>query len=121
MWNDTVIESIRKSQAKSLELDGIKSFEGSGLNSLPIVSLFEKRNAIQYIVGRIKYLSATEREAASQSIADQCGADLPDNLMMTSEQIIDMRRAGMLIGAHTVTHPILAKLGTIRCSQGNFR
>ena len=52
MWNDTVIESIRKSQAKSLELDCIKSFDDSGLNSLPIRSLFEKRNAIQRIVGR---------------------------------------------------------------------
>ena len=32
---------------------------------------------------------------------------------MTTEQVIEMRRAGMLIGAHTVTHPILAKLGSI--------
>jgi len=113
MWNDTVIESIRKSQAKFLELDCIKSFDDSGLNSLPIRSLFEKRNAIQCIVGRIKYLSTTEREAVSQSIADQCAADLPENLMMTSEQIIEMQRAGMSIGAHTVTHPILEKLGSV--------
>ncbi len=30
--------------------------------------------------------------------------------MMTTEQVIEMRRAGMQIGAHTVMHPILAKL-----------
>jgi peptidoglycan/xylan/chitin deacetylase (PgdA/CDA1 family) len=30
--------------------------------------------------------------------------------MMTSEQVVEMRRSGMSIGAHTVTHPILAKL-----------
>jgi peptidoglycan/xylan/chitin deacetylase (PgdA/CDA1 family) len=113
MWNDKVIESIRKSKTKSLELDGIKPFEDSGLNSLPIMSFFEKHNAIQRIVGQIKDLPATEREAASQLIADQCGADLPDDLMMTTGQIINMQRAGMLIGAHTVTHPILAKLGKL--------
>ena len=113
MWNDTVIESIRRSRAKSLIFDGIKPFENSGLNSIPIMSIFEKRSAIQHIVGRIKYLSAPEREAVSQSIAAQCGAELPDDLMMTTEQIIDIHRAGMLIGAHTVTHPILAKLGSV--------
>lgn len=112
MWNDNIIESIRKSQAKTLQVGCIDAFEGSGLNSLPIVSLSEKRKAIQRIVGQIKYLPATERQAASESIADQCTADLPNDLMMTTAQVIDLQHAGMLIGAHTVTHPILAKLGT---------
>ena len=112
MWNDTVIESIRRSKTKTLEVGCINAFEGSGLNSLPIASLSEKRNAIQRIVGQIKYLSATERQATSESIADQCAADLPNDLMMTTGQVIELQHAGMLIGAHTVTHPILAKLGT---------
>ena len=30
--------------------------------------------------------------------------------MMTSDQVIAMRQAGMQIGAHTITHPILANL-----------
>jgi peptidoglycan/xylan/chitin deacetylase (PgdA/CDA1 family) len=30
--------------------------------------------------------------------------------MMTGEQVRSLRRAGMQIGAHTVSHPILAKL-----------
>jgi peptidoglycan/xylan/chitin deacetylase (PgdA/CDA1 family) len=38
------------------------------------------------------------------------GAALPPDLMMTSEQVQIMRRAGMSIGAHTVTHPILSRL-----------
>jgi peptidoglycan/xylan/chitin deacetylase (PgdA/CDA1 family) len=113
MWNDKVIESIRRSKVSTLELDCIKAFEGSRSNSLPIVSLSDKRNAIQFILGQIKYLSAAEREAISESISVQCRADLSDNLMMTAEQIIDIQRAGMLIGAHTVTHPILAKLGSV--------
>jgi len=49
-------------------------------------------------------------ETASRSIAEQCDSDLPDNLMMTTQQVVEMRRAGMLIGAHTISHPILARL-----------
>ena len=112
MWNDTIIEAIRGSEARrlALALDNIKGFEGGRLQSLAIGSVLEKRAAIQAILGRIKYLSSSEREAASRSIAEQCDIDLPDNLMMTTQQVVEMRRAGMLIGAHTISHPILAKL-----------
>ncbi|MCB1966067.1 MAG: polysaccharide deacetylase family protein [Candidatus Accumulibacter sp.] len=39
------------------------------------------------------------------------GGVLPSDLMLTSEQVKMMRRAGMSIGAHTVTHPIIGRLG----------
>ncbi|MBK7034641.1 MAG: polysaccharide deacetylase family protein [Ignavibacteria bacterium] len=110
MWNDTIIEAIRGSKARRLVFDSVKKFEGSRLQSLAIGSVAEKRAAIQAILGRIKYLSSSEREAVSRSIAEQCDSDLPDNLMMTTQQVVEMRRAGMLIGAHTMSHPILAKL-----------
>jgi peptidoglycan/xylan/chitin deacetylase (PgdA/CDA1 family) len=113
MWNDTIIEAIRGSKANKLQLDHINWVEGAQLQALAIGSVFEKRAAIQAILGRFKYLSSSEREAASSSIADQCGNKLPDDLMMTTEQVIEMHRAGMQIGVHTVTHPILAKLGSI--------
>jgi peptidoglycan/xylan/chitin deacetylase (PgdA/CDA1 family) len=35
---------------------------------------------------------------------------LPRDLMMTSNEVKAMRHAGMQIGAHTVSHPILARL-----------
>jgi peptidoglycan/xylan/chitin deacetylase (PgdA/CDA1 family) len=110
MWNDTIIEAIRGSKARRLELDNIKAFEGSGSQFLAIGSILEKRAAIQVILGRIKYLSSSEREAAGRSIAEQSGIDLPDNLMMTTQQVVQMRRAGMSIGAHSISHPILARL-----------
>lgn len=110
MWNDTVTEAIRGCQASHLELDDIEALAGSRLKTLPIESVSEKRTAIQTLLGQLKYLPASEREAASRSIADRCKVNLPDNLMMTSQQVVEMRRSGMSIGAHTVTHPILAKL-----------
>jgi peptidoglycan/xylan/chitin deacetylase (PgdA/CDA1 family) len=110
MWNDTIIEAIRESKTRRLEFDSIIEFEGSQLQTLAIGSILEKRAAIQAILSRIKYFSSSEREAASRLIAEQCDIDLPDNLMMTTQQVVEMRRAGMLIGAHTMSHPILAKL-----------
>src|SRR6185312_1183545 len=35
---------------------------------------------------------------------------LPDNLMMTSEQVRVMHNSGMEIGGHTASHPILAQM-----------
>ena len=106
MWNDTVVEAIRRSRENLLELQ----LAGRMPETMPIGTNAEKRLAIGKILSQIKYLSFKDREDAARTIADQQGNNLPDNLMMTSEQVITMRGAGMLIGAHTVTHPILAKL-----------
>ena len=36
-------------------------------------------------------------------------AQVPNDLMMTSAQAAELRRSGFTLGAHTVSHPILAK------------
>ena len=43
-------------------------------------------------------------------IAAKAGVCPPGDLMMTSNQVKALRSAGMQIGAHTITHPILARL-----------
>jgi peptidoglycan/xylan/chitin deacetylase (PgdA/CDA1 family) len=104
MWNDTVIESVRLCQKDSLDLTPLE------LGRHNIATTSAKRNAIQSIIGKIKYLPVAERVKLSDEIAKVAGARLPDNLMMTSAQLIEMRAAGMQIGAHTVSHPILASI-----------
>ena len=111
MWNDTVIEAIRGSKVGKLDLRGLDQFEEK-LGSLQIVSVEEKRASIESIISRIKYLPGDERTKVAATIAERCGAALPRNMMMTSEQLVAMRKAGMTIGAHTVSHPILAKLNS---------
>ena len=44
-------------------------------------------------------------------ISDIVGAELPSDLMMNASEVRDAYRSGMEIGAHTVNHPILARLG----------
>ncbi len=70
----------------------------------------EKRDAIKSIIGQIKYLPVSERADLTEKISELAGATPPDNLMMTSAQVAEMHDAGMQIGAHTVSHPILTSI-----------
>jgi peptidoglycan/xylan/chitin deacetylase (PgdA/CDA1 family) len=52
-----------------------------------------------------------ERDQAITRLQAICGvAALPRGLMMRTEQVRDLHRAGMEIGGHTVNHPILLSL-----------
>jgi peptidoglycan/xylan/chitin deacetylase (PgdA/CDA1 family) len=104
MWNDTVIEAVRASSDDRLDLSDL------GIGTLALGDLSGKRAAIGAILSSLKHLPAAERQRRTDSIAARVGARLPDDLMMTDRQVEELRAAGMTIGAHTVTHPILAKL-----------
>ncbi|MFX8047645.1 polysaccharide deacetylase family protein, partial [Acinetobacter baumannii] len=62
------------------------------------------------LIERVKYLAPASRLACVAAIAERAEVHPPDDLMMSSEQVRGLRRAGMQIGAHTVNHPILATL-----------
>ena len=107
MWNDTVIEAVRRTKRKTLELEDLGL---AGIGSQPMGNLGQRRDAISALLSAIKYRSITERLVLVQAVADAAGVQPPDDLMMSSDQVLQMRRAGMDIGAHTVSHPILATL-----------
>ena len=102
MWNDAIIETLRLTKEKRLDLKKL------GLDEYSLESTQNKRLAIAQIIDRLKYLEPNERTIKVQRLVEICDSRLPDNLMMTSDQICQMRQAGMEIGAHTVNHPILA-------------
>jgi len=107
MWNDTVIEAVRRSRNATLELAEaqIPDVERLALNTVE-----ERRRAIDTLLPKLKYMPVQQRSRAASCLAQAAGANLPDNLMMNREQIRSLHRAGMQIGAHTVRHPILALL-----------
>jgi peptidoglycan/xylan/chitin deacetylase (PgdA/CDA1 family) len=104
MWNDTVIEAVRAAPGPSLDLADL------GLGSHAVDTLAAKQRAIVTLLVRLKHLSAEQRAALTEAVSARVGARLPDTLMLTDAQVDELVRAGMEIGAHTVTHPILAGL-----------
>jgi peptidoglycan/xylan/chitin deacetylase (PgdA/CDA1 family) len=103
MWNDTVIEAVRAVATPRFDLRAAK------LGSYPTGTLAEKRATIDVILNATKYLPQEERDEVTSAIEKAAGKALPDDIMMTDDQLRTLRDAGMEIGAHTRTHPILAK------------
>lgn len=104
MWNDTLIEAVRKSPLEDLQLDELGDYAlGAGDAS-------RRRAIIDALIGKIKYLPVAERLALTERVARQAQVEPARDLMMTSAELRALRATGMLIGAHTVSHPILARL-----------
>jgi peptidoglycan/xylan/chitin deacetylase (PgdA/CDA1 family) len=105
MFNDTVIEAIRRARDSYLDLHDL------GLGRHDVSSAQAKAAAIGHILPIVKYLPVAQREemvaALAERVADQ---PLPDDLMMTSSQVRQLHEMGMEIGGHTHRHPILAGL-----------
>jgi peptidoglycan/xylan/chitin deacetylase (PgdA/CDA1 family) len=110
MWNDTVIELVRRAPAGTLDASAL------GLGCHPLGALAERQGAIAALIGQLKYLPLEQRLAQVNRLVELTGSALPDNLMMTTAQLRQLHQAGMDIGGHTVNHPILATLenGTAR-------
>jgi peptidoglycan/xylan/chitin deacetylase (PgdA/CDA1 family) len=101
MWNDRVISLVRGAAGDRLNLleHGMGCFD---IDSLPM-----RRHAIASLLDALKYLPPQQRLERVQHI---CGAGESAGVMMTSAQVLALHRAGMEIGAHTVSHPILARI-----------
>jgi peptidoglycan/xylan/chitin deacetylase (PgdA/CDA1 family) len=107
MWNDTVIEAVRRTSHSVLDL---RDTVAGSLGSLPVGTVAQRQAAIGRLIPATKHLLPETREAWVAAIAKKAGAALLTDLMMRSDQVLSLHRQGMGVGAHTVTHPILATL-----------
>ena len=103
MFNDTVIEAIRRVPTGDLDLTDW------GLPRMSITDVASRRDAITQITGVIKYFEVDKRQAFCDALASHADSPLPDDVMMRSEHVTALDRAGMSIGGHTVNHVILEK------------
>jgi peptidoglycan/xylan/chitin deacetylase (PgdA/CDA1 family) len=104
MWNDILIEALRTARSSRIDLGAFD------LGAHVLDSWDSRRAAFRSLVRQIKYRPAAEREEVVRSIAKQCGATVPRCLMMSRDEVAQMHAAGMSIGAHTMTHPILRQV-----------
>ena len=108
MWNDIVIESFRRTRSSVAELRDL--MPGAETASFELSTPLQRRLALEAVISAVKYLELDIRLRLVQRIADRLEVALPTDLMMTSAEVLELRRAGLQVGAHTVSHPILAKL-----------
>ena len=103
MWNDKVIEAVRAATGPLLDLSDLNL----GVHAVGTVE--DRRRAIPSLLDRLKYMPPGERERAADAIGRRAPAAHLRDLMMTREQLRELHASGMTVGAHTVTHPILAR------------
>lgn len=106
MWNDRVIDAVRQSPDASLDLRDL------GLDCLPLASLAQRSAAIEHVLGKLKYLPFEQRQRLAVDIRRRAGGAMRtmEPAMLTTLQLRRLHAAGMGIGAHTVSHPILAAM-----------
>ncbi len=105
MWNDSVIEAVRNARGAVLDLRQV------GLDRFTLENINQRRQGAENIIASVKHRDAADREKLVEDIASIVGEPLPDDLMMSDAQVVNLRKNGMEIGAHTVNHLILRKMG----------
>ena len=104
MFNDVVIEAVRRAGVADLDLADL------GLGRHPLGAEGQRVRAIERILARLKYFDLERRRRTAFEIARRAGSRVPTDLMMTSVEVAALHAAGMEVGAHTVNHPILAEI-----------
>ncbi len=104
MWNDRVIEAVRRARVNELDLEDWQ------LGRIGLPHIEARRAAIATLLRAFKYMPLEQRLARCTALAERAGVALPDDLMMSWSQVCALAEQGMQIGAHTVDHPILATL-----------
>ncbi len=110
MFNDIVIETIRQA-------DGELDLRALGLPVFDLSDAQSKLRAIETIIGQLKYLEPAERQTRAHDLAHIADVALPNNLMMVDAQVQQLASAGIEIGAHTTTHPILTRVDEHRARE----
>lgn len=104
MWNDSIIEAVRRAPGDRLDLTGF------GLGPVELGPEARRGPVAESIIATVKHLEPRERLARVTDFCSGLGIDLPSDLMMSSAQVRELADAGMEIGAHTMSHPILRTL-----------
>ena len=104
MFNDVVIEAFRACKRAEIDLQRL------GLGRHSIGSTAERRAAIDRVLDAVKYLPQPLRERTADEIAAIAEVARPTGLMMSSDGVRALAADRIEIGAHTVNHPILAKM-----------
>ena len=104
MWNDRIIEAAQKLSSSQLDLSEI------GLGAYSLASLGDRKQTVSRLTEASKYLPPDARAGLIRRLEHLVGDQLDADLMLTPAMVVELDRAGIEIGAHTISHPILTSL-----------
>lgn len=104
MWNDDVIEAIRATESNEVDWSDL------GLGHHVWANINQRRESLNSILSHLKYLPHPQRAETARKLARRAGVAEHSELMMNHDEVRALRAAGMEIGGHTRTHPILSGL-----------
>ncbi|MGZ8292898.1 MAG: polysaccharide deacetylase family protein [Telluria sp.] len=99
MWKDAVIDVVRRAPGDRLNLTA------SGFATYDLGCPVRRRAVIDMLVDSLSRLPHAER---LERIRTMAGSFTP--VMLTSDEVLALHRAGMEIGAQTVSHPVLTAI-----------
>lgn len=102
MWNDIVLETMRKAPGSTIDLSPI------GFDNYPIKTMQDRYTVAEAVIRKIKYLSPDVRQKTLDKLQKALPVEMNRQLMMSTGQLQKLHKAGMMIGGHTVSHPILS-------------
>lgn len=104
MWNDRIIEAIRRLP------NGVLNLEEIGMGEHQVSNLDDRIRLVKKINADSKYLSPVDRQNAILKLESLAGTAHSSNMMLTRQMLKTLSDCEIEIGGHTTTHPILTKL-----------
>lgn len=104
MWNDMILEAIRRLPAAPLDLRAV------GLQIYPMASPAERKQTAGMLTERCKYMPLGERAVFTTHLQSLVGVNLRQGLMLTADMLRTLTRNNIEIGGHTINHPILTQI-----------
>ena len=104
MWNDLVLESIRRTEEEILD------YRSLGMEKHKPRDMQSRCKIAKNLLAHLKYRNFDKRQQLTQEIFESCKVEAPENLMMNHTQIRELVGADVEIGGHTSSHPILSQI-----------
>lgn len=104
MWNDRIIDALRNFPGNELDLQEF------GLGMFALGAMHNRKETISQLIEASKYLHPTARFELVEKLGRLSNAPEDTPLMLTQDMVRNLARAGIEIGGHTVSHPILTRL-----------
>lgn len=104
MWNDALLDTMRRWPDDEIDLSGW------GIARLSMRTLEDRRKAWSQLFKWMRRIGLRGRSEMLDGLLRKLPSAPPTDLMLTREQVRQLHSAGMEIGCHTRTHPILSRI-----------